>query len=173
MPAAERAVTRAKTAARDADSELAKAQADTANAQREYKDRGPAARKAQDRLEQACEDVAAAMRELAQRHLDDRIRPSGQADFAVMLQAACVRLSESGDDDQDQLLSTSARQLLGPARSVEQALADAGAGAENAARESETDAARAADKLSRAEKAHDEAASRLATARKRHAAAQA
>ena len=32
---------------------------------------------------------------------------------------------KSGDDDQDKLLSTSARQLLGPARTVEQALADA------------------------------------------------
>ena len=90
-----------------------------------------------------------------------------------MLQAACARLSESGDDDQDKLLSTSARQLLGPARAVEQALADAAAGAEDAARESETDAARAAEKLSLAEKAHDDAAARLATARKRHATAQA
>jgi DNA repair protein SbcC/Rad50 len=173
LRAAERVVTKAKTAARDADSELAKAQADTANAQREYKDRRSAARKAQDRLEQACEDVAATMRELAQRHLDDRIRPPEQADFAIRLQAACVRLSESGDDDQDKLLSTSARQLLGPARAVDQALADAAADAEDAARESETDAARAAVKLSLAGKAHDEAATRLATARKRHAAAQA
>ncbi len=49
-----------------------------------------------------------------------------------MLQAACARLSESGDD-QEKLLSTSARQLLSPARAVEQALADAAARAENAA----------------------------------------
>ena len=173
LRAAERAVTKAKTAARDAESELATAQADTASAQREYEDRRPAARKAQTRLEQACEDAAAAMRELAKRRLDDRIRPPGLADFGVMLQAACARLSESGDDDQDELLSTSARQLLGPARAVEQALADAATSAEHAARESETNAARAAERLSHAEKAHDDAETRLATDRKRHATAQA
>jgi DNA repair protein SbcC/Rad50 len=173
LQAAERAVKKAKNLVRGADSELAKAQAGTASAQREYDDRQPAARKAQDRLERACDDAAAAMRELARRQPDDRIRPPGQPDFGIMLQAACTRLSESGDDDQDKLLSTAARQLLGPARAVEQALADAAGGADDAARESETDAARAADKLSLAEKAHDDAAGRLTTARKRHAAAQA
>ena len=81
-----------------------------------------------------------------------------------MLQAACARLSESGDDDQDKLLSTSARQLLGPARAVEKALADAAAGAEDAARESKTDAARAADNALARGKARDEAAAKLATA---------
>jgi DNA repair protein SbcC/Rad50 len=173
LRAAERAVKKAKNAAREAESELAKAQADTANAQREYDDNQSAARKAQDRLEQACEDAAAAMRELAQRQLDDRIRPPGEADFGVMLQAACARLSESGDDDQDKLLSMSARQLLGPARAVEQALADAAARADDASRQSDTDAARAAERLSLAEKAHDDASAKLAMARKRHATAQA
>ena len=90
-----------------------------------------------------------------------------------MLQAACARLSESGDDDQDQLLSASARQLLGPARTVEKALADAAASAHDAARDGETDAASAAERLSLAEKAHDDASAKLAAARKRHATAQA
>ena len=90
-----------------------------------------------------------------------------------MLQAACARLSESGDDDQDQLVSASARQLLGPARTVEKALADAAAGAHDAARDGETDAASAAGRLSLAEKAHDDASAKLAAARKRHTTAQA
>ncbi len=172
LRAAEQGVKKAKNAARDAESELAKAQADTANAQREYEDRRSAVRKAQDRLEQACQDATAAMRELAQHPLDDRIRPPGEADFGIMLQSACAQLSESGDDDQDTLLSTLAWQLLGPARAVEQALADAATSAEDAARESETDAARAADRLSLAEKAHNEAAARLTAARKRNATAE-
>jgi hypothetical protein len=83
------------------------------------------ARKAQDRLEQARENAAAAMRELPKHPLDDRTKPLEEDDFGTMLQAACARLSESSDDDQDKLFSTSARQLLGPARAVEQALADA------------------------------------------------
>jgi exonuclease SbcC len=170
---AERAVKKAKTVARDAESELAKAQADTANARREYEDRQSVARKAQDRLEQARENAAAAMRELPKHPLDDRTKPLEEDDFGTMLQAACARLSESSDDDQDKLFSTSARQLLGPARAVEQALADAATSAEDAARERETDAAGAAERLSLAEKAHDDAAARLATARKRHATAQA
>jgi len=89
-----------------------------------------------------------------------------------MLQAACARLSESGDDDQDKLLSTSARQLLGLVRAVEQALEDTATRAEDAARKGESDAARAADGVSLAERALDEASARLATAQKRHAAAQ-
>ena len=172
LRAAEQAVTKAKTAARDADSELAKAQAGTVNAQREYEDRQSAARKAEARLEQARQNAAAATRELPRHPLGDRTMPLEEDDFGTMLQAACTRLSESGDDDQDKLLSTSARQLLGPARTAEKALADAAASAHDAARESDTNAARAAERLSLAEKAHDDASARLATARKRHTTAQ-
>ena len=174
LRAAERAVKKAKNAARDAESELAKAQAGTANARAGI--RGPPV--------SGPESPSPARAGLPGRGRGNAgagpsaswVTESGlpeRTDFGTMLQAACARLSESGDDDQDKLLSTSARQLLGPARTVEQALADAAARAEDAARESETDAARAADRLSLAEKAHDDAAARLATARKRHAAAQA
>lgn len=173
LQAAEQAVKKAKTAARDADSKLAKAQAETTNAQREYEDRQSAARKAQARLERARADAATAMRELPQHQLGHPTMPLEEVDFGTMLQVACTRLSESGDDDQDTLLSTSALQLLGPARSVEKALVDAAASADDAARESKTDAARAAGRLSLAEKARDDASARLAVARKRHATAQA
>lgn len=173
MRTAEQAVKKAKNAARDAESELAKAQADAANARQEYGGRQSTAQQAQARLKQACHAAAATMRELAQRRWGDGIKSPGEGEFGAMLQAACARLSESGDDDQDKLLSTSARQLLGPVRAVDQALADITAKAEGAARKGETDAARAVDGVSLAGKALDEAAARLTTARKRHAAAQA
>jgi exonuclease SbcC len=173
MRAGEGAVKQARSIARDAEAKLTTAQADAANARREYDNCGSAARQAQARLGQACEDAATAMRNLAQRQWDDEIRSPGEREFAAMLQAACVRLSEASEDDQENLLDMSARQLLGPAHAAEQALADAAARAEDAARDGSTDAARAADKLSLEQKTHDEAMARLGAARKRHAAAHA
>jgi len=173
LRAAEQAVTKAKTAAREAESALATAQADTASTQREYNDRRAAARKALARLEQARQNAAAAMRELPRHPLGDPTVSLDEDDFGAMLQAACARLSESGDDDQDQLLSASTRQLLSPARTAEKALAGAAASAHDAARDGETDAARAAGRLSLAEKAHDDASAKLAAARKRHTTSQA
>jgi len=124
LGSAERTVKKAKNTARDAESKLAKAQADEANARQEYEGRQSAGRQSQTRLKQASDDAAAAMRELAQRQWGDGIRTPGEKEFGAMLQAACARLSESGDDDQDKLLSTSARQLLDLVRAVEQALED-------------------------------------------------
>jgi exonuclease SbcC len=170
--AADQTVAKAKTAAREAESALARAQADTDNTQREYQDRQSATREAYARLELARQNVAKVMRELSEHPLSDRIIPLDEDNFGTMLQAACTRLSESGDDDQDKLLSASIRQLLSPAHTVEKALADAAAGAHDAATEGKADAARAAGMFLLAEKAHDDASARLAVARKRHATAQ-
>ena len=93
LRAAEQAVKKAKTAARGAESELAKAQVGTANARREYEDRQSVARKAQARLQQACQDAAEAMREMPRHPLGDRTKAFEEDDFGTMLQTACTRLS--------------------------------------------------------------------------------
>jgi len=173
LRAAERAVKKAKKAEHDAATEFARAQANAASAQEDYETRQSAAQQAQARLEQACQNAAAAMRDLAKRQWGDGTRSPGEREFGALLQAACSRLSEADGDDQDRLPSTSARQLLGPARTLEQALAGAATKAEEAAREGDTDAARAADKLSLQQKANDKAVTKLASARKRDADAQA
>ena len=118
LRAAERAVRKRRRQSDDAATEFAQAQANAASAQEDYKNRQSAAQQAQARLEQACQDAAAAMRDLAQRQWDDGTRSPGEREFGTMLQAACSRLSEADDDDQDKLPSTSARQLLGPARTA-------------------------------------------------------
>ena len=158
---------KAKKAEQDAATEFARAQANAASAQEDYETRQSAAQQAQARLEQACQNAAAAMRDLAKRQWGDGTRSPGEREFGALLQAACSRLSEADGDDQDRLPSTSARQLLGPARTLEQALAGAATKAEEAAREGDTDAARAADKLSLQQKANDKAVTKLASARKR------
>lgn len=172
MRAAERAVKKARKAEQDATAEFAKAQANAASAQQDYENRQSAAQQAQARLEQACQIAVAAMRDLAQRQWGEGARSPGEREYVAMLRAACSKLSEAEGDDQDKLLSTSARQLLGQARALEQALADAATKAEDTAREGETDASRAGDKLSLQQKEHDKAVTKLAAARKRHADAQ-
>lgn len=173
MRTGDQAVNDARDAAREAESKLAEARADAANAQREFGNRQATARRAQAHLGQACQAAAAAMGNLAQRKWDDETRLPGEREFAATLQAACTQLSEASEDDQENLLGTAARQLLGPAHAVEKALASAVARAEDAAREGKADAARAADKLSLEQKTHDEAVARLVAARERHAAAHA
>ncbi len=173
MRAGEQAVNDAGDAARDAESKLAEARADAANARREYGNRQSAARRAQARLEQARQVAAGAMGNLAQRTGGDETTLPGEREFAATLQAACTELSEASEDDQEKLLGTAARQLLGSAHVVEQALADAAARADDAAGDGKADASRAEERLSLEQKTHDEAVTRLTAARKRLAAAHA
>jgi DNA repair protein SbcC/Rad50 len=173
MRAAERAVKKAKKAEQDASAEFTKAQANAASAQKDHEKRQSATEQAEARLEQACQDAVAAMADLTQRQWGDGTMSPGDREFAAILRTACSRLSEADDNDQDKLVSTSVRQLLGPARALEQALSGAATKADEAARNGETDVTRAADKISLQQKAHDKAATKLTAARKRHADAQA
>jgi exonuclease SbcC len=172
MHAAERAVKKAKKAEQDASAKLARAQADAASAKEDHQKRQSATQQAQARLEQACQDAAEAMADLTQRQWGDGTISPGGREFATMLRTACSHLSEADDNDQDKLLSTSVHQLLGPTRTLEQALSGAATKADEAARKGETDVTRAADKISLQQKAHDNAATKLTAARKRHADAQ-
>jgi exonuclease SbcC len=173
MRSVERAVEKAKKAEQDASAEFAKAQANAASAQEDHEKRRSATQQAQARLERACQDAAEAMADLTQRQWGDGTISPGDRNFAAMLRAACSRLSEADDNDQDKLLTASVHQLLGPACMLEQALSGAATKADEAARNGETDVTREADKISLQQKAHDNAATKLPATRKRHADAQA
>jgi exonuclease SbcC len=168
MHAAEMAVRKAKKAAQEAATDLAKAQADAATAHQQHVDHQSATRRARARLAQTRQDAIAAMRDLAQRQSGDDTRSAGDSEFSTRLEASCTLLSEASSEDDDEPLSTAARELLAAAREVEQTLADAASAAEEVASKAKADADRAEVKLKLQQQTHDQAVTRLAAARKRH-----
>jgi exonuclease SbcC len=167
---AEQARNEAKKADKEATDNLAQARADVGSAEKDYASRQAAARRAQARLEQAKGDAAAAMRNLTQRRWGDGIQSSWE-DFEARLGSACARITQVGSDEQDTIRDTSARELLGPARALEKVLADAATAADDAARNGEGQAARAADKLLLQQTTHGQAQDRLEEACRRHESA--
>ena len=102
---------------------------------------------------------------------DDGNETAEEREFGTRLQRACTLVAETGTDDDDELVTTSARELLGPARTVEQRLAEAASTAQQALNKAKADADLAENTLSLRQQAHDQAQTRLTAARKRHQAA--
>lgn len=171
LNAANKAVRKARKAADNASDELARAEAEVAAAQRQHQKQQLAVQQAQTRLDRTSRDAVTAARDLAHKRQDDGNETVEEREFGTRLQSACTLVAETGTGDDDELVTTSARELLGPARTVEQRLAKAAATAQQALDKAKADADLAENTLSLRQQERDQAQARLTAARKRHQAA--
>jgi exonuclease SbcC len=164
---AKKAVRKARKAADEASDDLARAQAEVAAARQQHEKQQLLAQQARTRLDRASRDAAAAMQDLARQRRDDGNESPGEPGFGIRLQHASMLVAEADADDDDELVTVSARELLSPARTVEQGLAEASAIAQEALSQAKADADRAENTLSHSQQAHGQAQTKLAVARKR------